>query len=138
MADCRRQFERTACQEGEDPSICTIALETLAVKAFGDADTEAQSFGRPGLERVLPPYAVDEPGRGSTDRMVAAVTVSTAESVVCEVDVLEASPAVAGTAFLAEFARVVTVGVASLADAGAASLAHVGVASRPTLLGLSP
>ena len=33
LADYRRQFERTA---GEDPSIFATALETLAVKAFGD------------------------------------------------------------------------------------------------------
>ena len=35
LADYRRQFEKTIRQEGEDPSIFTIALETLAVKAFG-------------------------------------------------------------------------------------------------------
>ena len=34
--DYRRQFEKTARKEGEDPSIFTIAFETLAVKAFGD------------------------------------------------------------------------------------------------------
>ena len=36
FADYRRQFEKTARQEGEDPSIFAIPLETLAVKAFGD------------------------------------------------------------------------------------------------------
>ena len=36
LADYRRQFEKTARKEGEDPSIFAIALETLAVKAFGD------------------------------------------------------------------------------------------------------
>ena len=36
LADYRRQFEKTARKEGEDPSIITIASETLAVKAFGD------------------------------------------------------------------------------------------------------
>ena len=35
-ADYRRQFERTAWTAGEDPSNFAIALETLAVKAFGD------------------------------------------------------------------------------------------------------
>ena len=35
LADYRRQFEKTTRQEGEDPSIFAIALETLAVKAFG-------------------------------------------------------------------------------------------------------
>ena len=32
----RRQFEKTTRLAGEDPSIFAIALETLAVKAFGD------------------------------------------------------------------------------------------------------
>ena len=36
LTDYRRQFEKTVQEEGEDPSIFTIALETLAVKAFGD------------------------------------------------------------------------------------------------------
>ena len=35
LADYRRQFERTTRQEGEDTSILAIALETVAVKAFG-------------------------------------------------------------------------------------------------------
>ena len=36
LTDYRRQFERTTRKAGEDPSIFAIALETLAVKAFGD------------------------------------------------------------------------------------------------------
>ena len=36
LADYRRQFEKTARKEGEDPSIFAIALETLVVKAFED------------------------------------------------------------------------------------------------------
>ena len=36
LADYQRQLEKTARHEGEDPSIFAIALETLAVKAFGD------------------------------------------------------------------------------------------------------
>ena len=36
LADYRRQFEKTTRSAGEDPSILAIALETLAVKAFGD------------------------------------------------------------------------------------------------------
>ena len=36
LADYRRQLEKTTRTAGEDPSIFTIALETLAVKAFGD------------------------------------------------------------------------------------------------------
>ena len=35
MADYRRQFEKTARKEGEDPSIFAITLETLAVKVLG-------------------------------------------------------------------------------------------------------
>ena len=36
LADYRRQFEMTTRTVGEDPSIFAVALETLAVKAFGD------------------------------------------------------------------------------------------------------
>ena len=36
LADYRRQFEKTTRTAGEDPSIFATALETLAVKAFGD------------------------------------------------------------------------------------------------------
>ena len=36
LADYRRQFEKSTWKAGEDPSIFAIALETLAVKAFGD------------------------------------------------------------------------------------------------------
>ena len=36
LAVYRRQFEKTARKEGEDPSIFAISLETLAVNAFGD------------------------------------------------------------------------------------------------------
>ena len=36
LADYRRQFEKMTRSVGEDPSIFAIALETLAVKAFGD------------------------------------------------------------------------------------------------------
>ena len=34
--DYRRQFEKMTRSAGEDPSIFAIALETLAVKGFGD------------------------------------------------------------------------------------------------------
>ena len=40
------------------------------------ADTKAWRFGKPVPERVLPTYTVDEPGRGTADQMVAAVTVT--------------------------------------------------------------
>ena len=36
LADYQRQFEKTTQTVGEDPSIFAIALETSAVKAFGD------------------------------------------------------------------------------------------------------
>ena len=36
LADYRRQFERTTRTVGEDPAIFATALETLAIKAFGD------------------------------------------------------------------------------------------------------
>ena len=36
LADYRRQFERTTRTVGEDPAIFATALESLAVKAFGD------------------------------------------------------------------------------------------------------
>ena len=36
LADYRRQFEKTTRSAGDDPSIFAIALEILAVKAFGD------------------------------------------------------------------------------------------------------
>ena len=36
LADYRRQSEKTTRTAGEDPSIFATALETLAIKAFGD------------------------------------------------------------------------------------------------------
>ena len=42
LADYRRQFERTTRAAGEDPSIFATALETLAVKAFGDMGQTAR------------------------------------------------------------------------------------------------
>ena len=42
LADHRRQFEWTTQTAGEDPSIFAIALETLAVKAFGDMGQTAR------------------------------------------------------------------------------------------------
>ena len=40
--DFRRQFEKTTQTAGEDPSIFVIALETLAVNAFGDMGQTAR------------------------------------------------------------------------------------------------
>ena len=42
LVDYRRQFERTTRTVGEDPAIFATALETLAVKAFGDMGQTAQ------------------------------------------------------------------------------------------------
>ena len=42
LADYRRQFERTTRTAGEDPAIFATALETLAVKAFGDMGQTAR------------------------------------------------------------------------------------------------
>ena len=42
LADYRRQFEKTTRTVGEDPAIFATALETLAVKAFGDMGRTAQ------------------------------------------------------------------------------------------------
>ena len=50
LADYRRQFEKTVWQDGEDPSKFAVALETLAVKAFGDIGPNAGA--RPGARHV--------------------------------------------------------------------------------------
>ena len=42
LADYRRQFELTTRKVGEDPAIFAMALETLAVKAFGDMGQTAR------------------------------------------------------------------------------------------------
>ena len=42
LEDYRRQFEKTTRTTGEDPSIFGIALETLAVKTFGDMGQTAR------------------------------------------------------------------------------------------------
>ena len=42
LADYRRQFKKTTRTAGEDPSIFATALETLAVKAFGDMGQTAR------------------------------------------------------------------------------------------------
>ena len=42
LADYRRHFERTTTSVGEDPAIFATALETLAVKAFGDMGQTAR------------------------------------------------------------------------------------------------
>ena len=51
LADYRRQFERTTRQEGEDPSIFAIALETPTVKAFGHMGTNERLSAHTGPVR---------------------------------------------------------------------------------------
>ena len=41
LVDCRRRFERTVRRDGEDPSVFATALETLAVRVFGDMSPKA-------------------------------------------------------------------------------------------------
>ena len=42
LANYRRKFDKTVRKSGEDPSNFAIALETLAVKAFGDMGQAAR------------------------------------------------------------------------------------------------
>ena len=42
LANYRREFDKTVWKPGEDPSNFAIALETLAVKAFGDMGQAAR------------------------------------------------------------------------------------------------
>ena len=51
LADYRRQFERTTTTVREDPAIFATALETLAVKAFGDMGQTARL--RPIRDRFI-------------------------------------------------------------------------------------
>ena len=50
-------------------------LWTVAGCGRAMPDTEARRFSKPGPERALPIYTIDEPGCGLDDRMVAAVTI---------------------------------------------------------------
>ena len=90
LADYRRQFEKTPRKEGDDQSIFVFLRRHLdsvspetPIRDIVDrcwvweshADTEARRFSKPGPERALPIYMVDEPGRGTDVRMVAAVTI---------------------------------------------------------------
>ena len=43
LADYRRQFEKTVCKDGEDPSKFAVELETLAVNAFRDMGQNART-----------------------------------------------------------------------------------------------
>ena len=74
----RRQFEKTVQQDGEDPSKFAVALETLAVKAFGDIGPKARNriirdqfiAGHPNsvLRRYLDSVPPETPIRDIVDR----------------------------------------------------------------------
>ena len=78
LADYMRQFEKTTRTVGEDPAIFTTALETLAVKAFGDMGRTAQlclirdrfmaGHGNCDLRRHLDSVAPETPSRDIVDR----------------------------------------------------------------------
>ena len=78
LADYRRQFEKTTRTVGEDPAIFATALETLAVKAFGDMGRTAQlrlirdrfiaGHGNCDLRRHLDSVAPETPIRDIVDR----------------------------------------------------------------------
>ena len=55
LADYRRQFEKTTRTAGEDPSIFAVALETLAVKAFGDMGQRSGGSVNQELTRFIWP-----------------------------------------------------------------------------------
>ena len=78
LADYRQQFERTIRRPEEDPSIFAIALETLAVRAFGDMGNKARLWilwdrfiaGQASCElcRPLDSVAPETPIRDIVDR----------------------------------------------------------------------
>ena len=78
LADYRRQFERTTRTVGEDPAIFATALETLAVKAFGDMGQTAQlrlirdrflaGHSNCDLRRHLDSVSLETPIRDVVDR----------------------------------------------------------------------
>ena len=104
LADYRRQFERTTRTVGEDPAIFATALETLAVKAFGDmgqttrlrliqdrfiaahsncdlrrhwesrADPAVCRIGKPNPDPTYPTYAVGDSDSDNEATRVAVVT----------------------------------------------------------------
>ena len=78
LADYRRQFERTTRTVCEDPAIFATALETLAVKAFGDMGQTARlrlirdrfiaSHSNCDLRRHLDSVSPETPIRDVVDR----------------------------------------------------------------------
>ena len=78
LADYRRQFEKTTRTVGKDPARFATALETLAVKAFGDMGRTAQlllirdrfiaGHGNCDLRRHLDSVPPETPIRDIVDR----------------------------------------------------------------------
>ena len=78
LANYRREFDKTVRKSGEDPSNFAIALETLAVKAFGDMGQAARlrlirdrfiaGHGSCELRRYLDSVPPDTPLRDIVDR----------------------------------------------------------------------
>ena len=72
LADNRQQFEKTTRSAGEDPSIFAIALETLAVIAFGDmrliCDRFMAGHNSCELRRYLDSVPPETPIRDAVDR----------------------------------------------------------------------
>ena len=78
LADYRRHLEKTTRKEGEDPSIFAIALDTLAVKAFGGmrhiarlrfiCDRFIAGHDSCALRRHLESVAQETPTRDIVDR----------------------------------------------------------------------
>ena len=78
LANYRREFDKTVRKSGEDPSNFAIALETLAVKAFGDMGQAAclrlirdrfiAGHGSCELRRYLDCVPPDTPLRDIVDR----------------------------------------------------------------------
>ena len=78
LANYRREFDKTVRKSGEDPSNFAIALETLAVKAFGDMGQAARlrlirdrfiaGHGSCELSRYLDCVPSDTPLRDIVDR----------------------------------------------------------------------
>ena len=78
LANYRREFDKTVRKPGEDPSNFAIALETLAVKAFGDMGQTARlrlirdrfiaSYGSCDLRLYLDCVPPDTPLRDIVDR----------------------------------------------------------------------
>ena len=80
LADYWRQFEKTTRTVGEDPAIFATALETLAVKAFGDMGRTAQlRLTKPNQDSIYPVYVVGEADFNTDTTRVAEITRQNSE-----------------------------------------------------------